>query len=138
MAPSDFCRPIIGTLSLTETNIIFAIPKPPTNIEKLPITQPAILIVANIVETNDDKYSGLFIAKLSSSIGFNPLFALNSPFNSYSKLIRPGSLSDIPFILNTALFPFLPTLYIFLKLLKGIDICLSKESPPPNASPCSF
>ena len=35
---------------LTETNIILAIPKPPTRIEKLPITHPAILIVAKIVE----------------------------------------------------------------------------------------
>ena len=41
---------MIGTLSFTETNIILAIPKPPTNIEKLPITHPAILIVEKIVE----------------------------------------------------------------------------------------
>ena len=50
-APRDFWSPIIGTLSLTETNIILSIPNPPTRIEKLPITQPAILIVENIVET---------------------------------------------------------------------------------------
>ena len=41
---------------------MFAIPNPPTKIEKLPITHPAILIVVKIAETNDARYSGLFIA----------------------------------------------------------------------------
>ena len=102
------------------------------------MTQPAILIVENIVETKEAKYSGLLIAKLSSSIGFKPLLARKRPLSSYSKFTSPGSLSEMPLILITALDPFFPTLYIFLKLLKGIDICLSKESPPPKASPCSF
>ena len=40
--------PIILVLSLTETNIIFAIPKPPTSIEKPPIIHPTIFIILKI------------------------------------------------------------------------------------------
>jgi hypothetical protein len=42
-APKAFCMPMSDVLSFTETNIIFAIPNPPTIIEKPPITQPASL-----------------------------------------------------------------------------------------------
>ena len=99
---------------------------------------PKIKIILKIAETNDARYSGLFIAKLSSSIGLMPLFALKSPFNSYSKFTKPGSSSPFPLTLNVAFEPFLPTLNIFLKLLNGINICLSNESPAPKDSPCSL
>ena len=96
MAPKDFCRPMIGTLSLTDTNIILAIPKPPTKIEKLPIIQPATVNTSKTPPIILDKYSGLFIAKFSSSKGFIPLWALSKPVSSYSSSTNPGSISAFP------------------------------------------
>ena len=47
-APNAFCIPISLVRSFTETNMIFAIPNPPTKMEKPPITQPAIPITEKI------------------------------------------------------------------------------------------
>ena len=69
------------------------------------MTQPAIVIVPNIVDINEARYSGLLIAKLSSSSGLSPLLALNKPLTSYSRLTNPGSISESPLILMTASLP---------------------------------
>ena len=48
LAPIDFLIPIIVVLSLTDTNIILAIPNPPTSSEKPPITHPTIEMTPKI------------------------------------------------------------------------------------------
>ena len=48
--------------SLTETNMMFAIPNPPTSIENPPITQPAIPNTSKSPSKDLATASGLFIA----------------------------------------------------------------------------
>ena len=73
MAPSDFWMPMMLVRSRTETNIIFAIPNPPTRIENDPMTQPAIPMISKVAPIKLTIASGWFMAKFSSSLGFNPL-----------------------------------------------------------------
>ena len=47
-APRDFWIPIKLVLYFTETNIIFAMLNPPTRMEKIPITNPEMLITPKI------------------------------------------------------------------------------------------
>jgi len=51
-------------LSLTDTNMIFAIPNPPTSIAKPPIIQPPIFIPAKTLSKLFDIRLALFIEKL--------------------------------------------------------------------------
>ena len=62
--------PIKFVRSLTDTNIIFAIPKPPTKIEKPPIIQPAIPIISNKLSKPLLNKLVSLRAKLGSAIGF--------------------------------------------------------------------
>ena len=75
--------------------------------ENPPITQPAIEITSNIEPIAFWINSVLFNAKLSSSVGFSPLLALNKPVISFSKETKPMS-SSFPLAAIVGSIPFLP------------------------------
>ena len=72
--------------SLTETNMIFAIPNPPTSIEKPPISQPTTDITENKPSKPCVSKLVSFIAKSSSASGFKRcserMIPISSSFNS--------------------------------------------------------
>ena len=73
-------------LSFTETNIIFAIPKPPTKSENPAIKAPAIFSAAKMPSKNWFKPSKRFTAKLASCLGLiernERIKPVTSPSNS--------------------------------------------------------
>ena len=73
---------MILVLSLTLTNIMLAIPKPPTKIENRPITPPATFTTLMREANPFDNNLVSFNAKLFASRGFNLLYALMIPVSS--------------------------------------------------------
>ena len=86
--------------SLTDTNMMLAIPKPPTKIENPPITHPATDITSKIDPIAFWINSVLLSAKLFSSVGFSPLLARSNPVISFSK----ARFMDIKGMRKTLLF----------------------------------
>jgi len=70
LAPSDFCIPMMLVRSFTETNIMLAMPKPPTSMEKPPITQPTTAITENKLSNPWVSRLVSLMEKSSSAKGF--------------------------------------------------------------------
>eukprot|EP00295_Goniomonas_pacifica_P001576 CAMPEP_0175810296 /NCGR_PEP_ID=MMETSP0107_2-20121207/3249_1 /TAXON_ID=195067 ORGANISM="Goniomonas pacifica, Strain CCMP1869" /NCGR_SAMPLE_ID=MMETSP0107_2 /ASSEMBLY_ACC=CAM_ASM_000203 /LENGTH=89 /DNA_ID=CAMNT_0017122045 /DNA_START=300 /DNA_END=572 /DNA_ORIENTATION=+ len=75
--------------------MILAIPKPPTRMEKLPITQPATLSTSKVELIKFTSASGRLSAKSSSCFGLSPRLWRMSPRSSYSSSTNPMS-EDFP------------------------------------------
>ena len=101
--------------SRTDTNIMLAMPKPPTSMANEPMTAPTMPITPNSLPTAEAIISGRFRAKLSSSRGFRPRTLRITPRISYSKSSRPGS-SSRPFTAMEALGPPLKPLVLSVNI----------------------
>ena len=131
-APRAFCIPIILVLSFTDTNIIFAIPKPPTRIEKPPIIHPPIFIPAKTFSNPCVRRLALFTEKLLSSPGFRRLEA-----RSIWVVSSVSSSTAIPLLALTIIFAsvnLLLILTIFFAKFTGKTV---RSSSPLSLKPPS-
>ena len=116
--------PIIFVLSLTDTNMIFAIPKPPTSIENPPITQPPILIPAKTASNPCDSRLALFTEKLVSfhraEVFWLPLVSLLS-----HHLIPEPRHPGFALIINCESRKSVPHIYKGLAKFKGTSVSSS-------------
>ena len=134
LAPIAFLMPISRVRSVTETNMMFITPIPPTN-SAIPVTSRPMPRTAPTTLLNaPSRESSLLMVKLSSSIGLNLRILRISPITSNSKSSRSRDCGAL-----TAMSKFMDRRppKDLTKAVTGIKTWRSRSGPPNVEPPCS-